>query len=302
MGQESTSTSPSPQPPPSGWARELLWWLIVILPKNGASRVVNILVRLPLPPLVLEPLIYVFSRFYGINMDEVDRPRRGFKNFQEFFVRPLKAECRTIASHPLSIVSPCDGVVYNCGSLGKDTTIEQIKGVDYSLEELLGEESTHQYFVNGHYATIYLSPRHYHRVHTPFGGTVERIRHIPGFLWPVNEMGLHRVKGLFCENERVAIWLHTPFGKMVVVMVGALNVGCMRLSFDSSFRTNINCRRVSSQHYHKVKLDRGDELGRFEMGSTVILIMPPQTEATHTLHPGAALEYGEEIARFVGGQ
>lgn len=206
-------------------------------------------------------------------MSEVDQPLESFRSFRDFFIRTLKPGTRPLSPAP---VSPVDGTMRNAGTLTDAGWIEQIKGKTYSATSLLGAREEAIPFVGGTYFHFYLSPRDYHRVHSPVSGNIVRRIHIAADLWPVQDWAIDAVHDLYCTNERVAIILETEeYGRVAVVMVGALNVGSIALSHEPEFSSN-RCTVAplpeGKTHDPGIPVQVGDELGVFSLGSSVVLL------------------------------
>lgn len=247
-------------------------------------------------------LIPLYIKHFNIDLKPVKRPVHEFENLLEFFIRELHPEARPIESDERMVVSPVDGTISQIGEITEGTLI-QAKGVSYSLAELLdGQTEYVQKFTNGRFVTIYLSPRDYHRIHTPVAGRVEELTYIPGELYPVNKTGVKLIPGLFARNERVISYIHAAFGYVALVKVGATNVGSIKVVFDEEIGTNV---RPTKPKEHKrygenVVLQKGAELGRFEFGSTVILLFEPnQIEWTVDAVPGIQVKMGQSLARLL---
>ena len=223
----------------------------------------------------------------------------GYTSFNDFFTRALRPEVRPIALETDVIVSPADGIVSQIGNL-RDERIMQAKGQDYSVLELLG--GSHQrstIFHNGKFCTIYLSPRDYHRVHMPEDGKLEEMIYVPGRLFSVSPPSLETIPRLFSRNERVAAIFQTGRGPMALVLVGAINVAAIETAW-SGLVTPPPGTCIRSYQYrnsdHKVNLRRGREMGRFNMGSTVILLLPPDVvDWDPQLCPGTPVKMGQRL-------
>ena len=219
-------------------------------------------------------VIQHFVKRYGVNMDEaVYADPAHYKSFNEFFTRPLKDGARPLASS--TWVCPVDGAISQCGAIEKDQ-IFQAKGHEYSTRALVGGDAElAAKFQNGQFATLYLSPRDYHRIHMPVAGKLLRMIHVPGDLFSVNPTTARGVPGLFARNERVVCEFETHQGPMVLVLVGATIVGSMA----TVWHGQVNPPRpgmVREWRYdtQDVRLDRGEEMGRFLLGSTVVMLFP----------------------------
>lgn len=221
-------------------------------------------------------LIEKFVWLYNVNVDEVRLDVPGdFATFNDFFIRELADGERKIAEDDDVIVSPVDGTVSIAGDI-RSNSIIQAKGIDYTLEELLATdlEAAHAY-LDGSFATIYLAPYNYHRVHSPFDGKLVAARYIPGDLFSVNEATVSRVNGLFRRNERLVMHFETERGPAALVFVGALNVGSISTPWTGEIQPRSH-GVVDVLDVSKAPTDirRGDLLGWFNMGSTVIVLLP----------------------------
>jgi phosphatidylserine decarboxylase len=245
--------------------------LVRLLPRAALSRAVGALTRAPAPASLHQVAMRRFARAYRVQLDEAERPLEGYGTFSDFFSRGLKPGARPIDSGERVVVSPVDGLVSEAGPIEGGACL-QAKGVAYPVAELLGEAAAALPFADkGTFATLYLSPRDYHRVHAPLGGTVVGWRYLPGELWPVNPASVRSVPGLFALNERLVTWLDTPAGRCAVVMVGATCVGRIRAAYDDVLAES--GRPAASRSFDPpLPVVKGDELGRFEMGSTVVLL------------------------------
>lgn len=229
-------------------------------------------------PILKNLLIGKFVRHFGVDVAEAERPvPEGYDSFNAFFTRALKAGARPIDPDPASIVSPADGTIQQIGAMRGDELL-QAKGITYSAAELFGCESTAARFHNGAFVTVYLAPRNYHRVHMPLAGRVRRMTHVPGELWSVNATTAARVPRLFARNERLICYCDAGWGPFAVILVGALNVG----SISTVWAGEVLPRRErNSSHWDyeekdpRTELARGATLGQFNMGSTVIVLLPP---------------------------
>ena len=213
-------------------------------------------------------------KHYGVNMDEALEPNPGaYKSFNHFFTRELKPKMRQLASEQGAVACPADGAVSQAGKI-TDRRIFQAKGMSYGLFELLGGSTERaELFADGEFATIYLSPKDYHRLHMPLTGTLKEMVHIPGKLFSVNTATTRSVPGLFAKNERVAAIFDTDAGPMALVLVGAIFVSSIETVWHGVV-TPPTAPTVQSWFYkHKpIILQKGEELGRFNMGSTIIVI------------------------------
>lgn len=272
----------------------LLIALLWLLPKNWVSAMAGRLAR----SRFSRPLIRPFARRFQINLDEASLPIEAYETLLDFFVRELKPGVRPVAEGADLLVSPVDGRVAQFGHLDRGELI-QAKGHTYTAGALLADPAEAKRFEGGQYITIYLSPQDYHRIHTPAAGTVVGATYVPGKLWPVNSAGVNRVPGLFAINERLVTYLQTQFGRLALVKVGATIVGSVKVVYDKTLGTN----KPGAQVELKVitdgpLLEKAEEIGRFEFGSTVILLMEDgdwewAPEVTH----GARVRLGQPLLR-----
>jgi phosphatidylserine decarboxylase len=269
------------------------------LPKNALSRGAGALSRWRAPSPIRTAAMRAFARRYGIDLSECG-PLESFATFGEFFARPLRPGLRPVAPGDEVIVSPVDAVV-SAGGTAEAGRLVQAKGIDYGLGALLGDEPLARALVGGAYATLYLSPRDYHRIHFPLGGRVTGWRYLPGRLWPVNPASVRAVPGLFTVNERLVTVLETPLGRCAVVAVGATVVGRVRAAFDPAVPpTNLRGARPAGRDYPvPLPVAKGDVLGAFEMGSTVVLVLEPG-RARLRLAPGERVKVGQAIGGAAG--
>jgi len=241
-------------------------------------------------------LIRRFIATYDVAMDEAANPDPdAYGSFNEFFTRRLRADARPLPADPGAVVSPCDGTLSAYGPLDGSRLI-QAKGVPYRAEDLLGEPSLADCFRDGSFATVYLSPRDYHRVHMPADGVLERMIYLPGGLFSVNPATVRARKGLFNRNERLVCVFRSPtLGRFAMVLVGAMIVGGIRTSWAGRItpRSSEGWRITAEA---RVRIGRGEEMGLFELGSTVILLFEggrvgwdPQLESGARLRMGAAV-------------
>lgn len=234
---------------------------------------------------------------FDINLSEANSTNLDdYKNFNDFFDRYLISHARPIDSDKTSIVSPSDGILSQCGQLldnpvhGSPTLI-QAKGKSYLLSALIHDDDLAKDYINGHFATIYLSPQDYHRVHSPIDGTLIKSEYIPGSLYAVNDKSVNAIDQLFTRNERLVCHLDTYIGCVIVVFVGALFVSGIRTQW-------IHGKPPSGIHTLEQSwfFSKGSELGLFRFGSTVILIFPPNQVQHFTTHQGETIKMGQSIA------
>ena len=273
--------------------------LLSILPKNLLSYTFGLFTQIRLPRFMMIPILKAFAKIYKINLDEAELSLWEYNSLNQFFTRALKAEARIIDSAENAIVSPVDARVIHFGDITQSTLI-QAKGINYSLKELLGSEKHYPYFKNGKFITFYLSPQDYHRIHSPFHGKILGYYYEPGKLFPVNDLAALKITGLYPKNERLITFIQTQYGKIAVVKVGASNVGKIRVTYDMKIVTNSWIRLPKEVEYSNVDImiQKGAELGRFEMGSTVILVFETDTVDLVNMEKDGKQTYGSTVALF----
>ena len=244
-------------------------WLQRLIPQHALSRTLGRLARAR-QPLVKNALIDTFARAYRVDLGEAARKSaHEFASFNDFFTRELAPAVRPLPDDRDALLSPCDGTVSQAGAISGDTLV-QAKGKTYSLAQLLGDADWAGTFDGGSFVTIYLAPRDYHRVHAPCSGVVRRSIAIPGTLFSVNAATEAGLDGLFCRNERLVIELVSAHGRIAVVMVGALIVASIETVFGAARSPYV----ARIERPHDVAIEAGAELGRFLLGSTVIVVVP----------------------------
>lgn len=281
------------------FSRDFFIMIFTILPSNLLSKLFGIISLIRFPQPLMYWIILGFAKIYKINLEEVKNDLRSFKNLNEFFIRELKDNVRKIDRGKNIIISPVDALLSRKGTI-KEGLLIQTKGIYYTLKDLLGDPDYLNYFQNGKYCVLYLSPQDYHRIHVPFDCEVEGYTYSPGNLFPVNEPAVEGLYGLFPKNERLTTFLKTKYGRIAMVKVGATNVGKIRVLYDS-IQTNTWIRRKKAIKYnHKIIFKKGQEIARFEMGSTVILIFEKDTiEFLDTAIEGFKVKLGQGIAKFI---
>ncbi|MDD2894220.1 MAG: archaetidylserine decarboxylase [Halothiobacillaceae bacterium] len=269
-----------------------------VLPHHFISRMVYAMTRWRSP--LVEPAIRAFVKHFQVDMDEAtETSPAAYATFNAFFTRALKPELRPLATGDEVVACPVDGTISQLGRI-QDGRIFQAKGHEFSLVELLGGDlSRADAFRNGQFATIYLSPKDYHRIHMPLAGTLTQMVHVPGRLFSVNPVTVERVPRLFARNERVATLFDTDAGALGLVLVGAMNVAAIETIW-SGLVTPPHGHEIGVWNYGehvKVQLPRGAEMGRFNMGSTVILLLPEMMSFRPDLAAGVAVRMGEALAQ-----
>ncbi len=234
----------------------------------------------------------------GLDMSDFNEPS-SYKTLNALFTRRLN-EDRKYSLDAVDFISPCDSLISECGKLEKDYAL-QIKGMSYSSDELLGEhfsKDEKEVIYDGKFINFYLSPKDYHRYHIPTDLKVLKAVHIPGKLYPVNFPALRNKTNLFIENERVVIKCQTPDGKIFyMVLVGALNVGVMQVSFEPKIKTNADANNTTLYEYENLTLKKGDDFGCFEMGSTIVILAESGMLEFENL-TGQNVRYAQTIAKL----
>lgn len=272
----------------------LILSVLSVLPKNRVTRLMGLFARTRLPRLLHRAFIGWYIRNYAVDMTECDGTVEGFSTFTDFFTRALRAGLRPVDPDPATLVCPCDGRIYAIGTI-ENGWLPQSDGHRYGAATLLGGDTRYE---GGSYAVIYLSPRDYHRVHSPREGRVVRFNYMPGRLWPVFPAAAARIEGLFARNERLTSYIATDIGEIALVMVGAFGVGRIRVVYDAII-SNQGTAATDQKLEPPWEVARAGELGRFEMGSTVILLLPPGT-VRWTAHAGDAVRLGQGIGKLTG--
>lgn len=287
----------------SGLAARLFVWLQRLLPKYLMTALVYRVTRIRHVP-TKNFLITRFCRLYDVNVDEIrEQVPAGFTTFNDFFVRELAEDARAIDTSAGSIVSPVDGTISAAGRIDGER-IFQAKGLDYTLTDLLATDlADAEKFSGGSFATIYLAPYNYHRVHAPLAGRVTSLRYVPGSLFSVNDATVRYLPELFARNERLVCRIATRAAPMILVFVGALHVGSISTPWTGELRPRRRgtVERLRLQdHDHDSKVHKGGLLGWFNMGSTVIVLLPPgNADDFAGLRPGQKVRMGEAIGRIV---
>jgi len=262
-----------------------------VIPQQQLSRVVG-KVAASENPIVKNLAIQAFKAQYGIDLSIAEQSDAlKYKSFNEFFTRALKEGVREIDTDQTSIVSPADGAISQLGKI-KDGDVFQAKGQSFSVDKLIGDPQLAAPFINGEFATVYLSPRDYHRVHMPFAGTLTETLYIPGELFSVNQTTAENIPGLFARNERMVCLFDTELGRMAVVLVGAMIVA----GIETVATGKVKPTGRLELNQHDLTLEKGAELGRFYLGSTAVVMFEQnkitwdeQFKANSTVVMGEAL-------------
>jgi len=296
----------TPDLPSRGWRISLA--LLSRLPQAALSRGLGHLADLQIPHAMRAPILGRVARTLGIDLTEAARPLEEYGSLNELFVRELKPGARTWPHDPRTIASPVDGIL---GQLGRidDGALIQAKGRRYRAGDLLDGNDRHagDRYRSGTFITIYLSPRHYHRIHSPCEGRISAAWHVPGALLPVNEPAVMHVDNLFPRNERLICAMDTALGEVAVVAVGAYNVGRISAAFDRGWsgikgRAWVTNRPGGAaadmkQYTPPIPIAQGAEIMAFDLGSTVVLLVERDVAIAEGMTPGREVRMGEVIAR-----
>lgn len=285
------------------WRDRLFAALQYVLPKHLLSRCMYAIAR-SASPSIKNTVLRVFLKGYRINMAEAEQPDPfAYRTFNAFFTRALKPGARPIDASPAAVVSPVDGTISQCGELRGDSIL-QAKGHRYSLQQLLaGDEDAIAAYRDGSFACIYLAPYNYHRIHMPYGATARANWYVPGELFSVNAATARAVSGIFARNERLICDFDTALGRMAVILVGALFVGSIETVHCGEVNPPPQRRRVAQPLAAGVgrRFEKGAELGRFNMGSTVVLLFQRGRMTWHdALVPESTVQLGRAIGRAHG--
>jgi len=274
-------------------------FLFRILPKSLISRIFGYITLIPFPSFMLKRIISWYCGKYGVKYDEAVIPEGGFRNLNHFFTRELKPGLRKISKAKNAVVSTTDSRVDQYGDIDGET-IMQAKGLGYSLRELVPSETAER-FLNGKFMTLYLSPGDYHRIHSPVSGKISGYFHVPGKLYTVQESLVGKLKGLFAINERLITYIETDHGLVAVCKIGAINVGKISLAYDTVV-TNKFIRRRKEKFYseeEKKEVKAGEEIGIFNLGSTVIVLFEKGAVNLEKFDYGTNINLGEKIGKFI---
>ncbi|MBL4762687.1 MAG: phosphatidylserine decarboxylase [Gammaproteobacteria bacterium] len=268
--------------------------LLYILPQHLISRIVYAATRWE--TRLKNPVTRWFVNFFDVDMaDAIETDPTAFKSFNAFFTRALKPEARSIAAGDHVIASPVDGTISQVGEI-KDGRILQAKGRDYSVSEFLLNEETAKHFQQGSFITLYLAPRDYHRIHMPMAGRLKSMTHVPGRLFSVAPFTVRALKKLFARNERVNNLFETDHGLLLLSQVAAINVAAVETVWAGLITPPAGVS-IHTTDYNNgdISLEKGQEMGRFNMGSTVILLFEHQVDWVAEATADAPVQLGQAL-------
>ncbi|MGH1471766.1 MAG: archaetidylserine decarboxylase [Cellvibrionaceae bacterium] len=272
-----------------------------LLPQHLLSRLVGFFADCEID-FIKNPLTSVFIKVFKVDMNEaIEEDPHAYRNFNDFFIRAIKPERRPLSSDTNTIACPADGAISQIGDI-ESGKLFQAKGKDFDLTSLLGgDEYLSQHFLGGKFATIYLSPKDYHRVHMPFDGQLQTMVHVPGKLFSVNSATTELVPELFSRNERVVTIFDTSSGPMAVILVGAMIVASIETVWEGQITPYK--KQIRTTEYPNtssdVILNKGEEMGLFKLGSTAIVLFGPDcVEWNEELSAGSNVKMGEDIGRL----
>lgn len=270
-------------------------YFIRVLLTNSLSRCFGTFARFHFPHFIQDIINRTYVAIFRIDMTRFDAPVNYF-SLNALFTRALRIP-REFDLSPSTVISPCDSKVIECGDM-RNTSLFQIKGVEYNLEDLLGIYHRVNDMRDGMYVNFYLSPRDYHRYHAPMDMSVVSATHIPGLLYPVNVPALNMIPDLYVQNERVVLECKDTNGvTFYLVYVGAMNVGSMIFGFDPHIHTNSKKKTMIHTNYSDVTFKKGDEMGYFQMGSTIVMIMT-RDYMDLDISRGDTVKFGQNIGRM----
>ncbi len=280
-----------------GFGRPPAYYFIWILPRNSFNRLCGLVADAKLPRFLLILLIRLFSWKYGVNLNEASKHVSEYRNFNEFFTRKLLPNARSLDLDKDSVISPVDGLLGESGIIDNGVLI-QAKGLDYRLSELLKDSEKSKLYDGGIFITIYLAPFNYHRIHSMVTGAIKQFCYIPGDLWTVSPLGVHHVPKLFARNERLITYFETFNGECALVKIGATVVGRIRVVYDNLTSNRPGAIFQNSLLEPPFRVERGDEIGLFELGSTVICLFPPGQIDLKECERGNEVRLGQAIGKF----
>jgi phosphatidylserine decarboxylase len=293
--------SVSPELPTQRW--RLLLGILRRLPQATLSRGFGQLADVRVPAALRPMVLGGFARMAGMDLSEAERPLESYESINDLFVRRLRQGARSWPTDETAICSPADGVLGRSGSI-EDGRLIQAKGRSYTAAALLDDDAAAARYEGGAFVTIYLSPRHYHRVHSPVGGEIRHARHVPGSLLPVNAPSVMHIDQLFPRNERIVCTIEASAGHVAVAAIGAYNVGRISTAFDPAWLAPDGCsvknrgRPTPERRLYEppLRVARGDEIMAFHLGSTIVLLFEPRVRLLSGIEPGREVRLGEALA------
>ena len=280
-----------------GFGRPPAYYFIWILPRNSFNRLCGFFADVHLPGFLLTLLIRLFSWKYGVKLDEASKQVSEYGNFNEFFTRKLLPDARTMDPDKEAVLSPVDGILGESGIINNEVLI-QAKGLEYRLADLLKDSEKSQFYEGGIFITIYLAPYNYHRIHSMVSGDVREFCYIPGDLWTVSPLGVHHVPELFARNERLITYFQSDNGECALVKIGATVVGRIRVVYHDIISNRTGAVFQKDTLIPPLRVERGDEVGLFEWGSTVICLFPPGQIELNELKINQEILLGQAIGKF----
>ncbi len=272
-----------------------------LLPHHLISRVAGLLAECTIP-VIKDHFTQWFIKHFDVDMSEaLEKNPTAYNSFNDFFTRPLKPGLRPLPDDQKAVVCPADGAISQIGSI-KYNRVFQAKRHDYSLTELVGgDQDIAREFEEGTFATVYLSPKDYHRVHMPMTGTLRKMIHVPGRLFSVNQTTAENMPRLFARNERAVCIFDTEHGPMAVILVGAMIVASIETVWAglvSPHKRKVQTFDYTPEGNQPITLERGEEMGRFKLGSTAIVLFgKDQVEWATNLTEASPVRMGQSISK-----
>jgi phosphatidylserine decarboxylase len=261
--------------------------LLNTLPHHIFSQFTGLAVSVSLPRIARKPLFDWYINKYGVNLGDISEDPYSFSCLGKFFVRNLKPGIRPVQG---SLVSPVDGTLRSFGQI-TDGTVLEVKGQEYRVAELLGAEDLAPLFGDGSFFNFYLAPGDYHHVHVPVSGVASDLSYVPGRLWPVNAWAWSNIPKLLVQNERVSAIFDTEFGRVAVVMIGALNVGSIKMIFGELEALQARSATGATK-LPATRVNAGERLGTFQMGSSVVVLFEKKVAFDLGLKAEQKIKYG----------
>ncbi|MGQ0815034.1 MAG: archaetidylserine decarboxylase [Gemmatimonadota bacterium] len=301
--KDDTIPAVTPDLPSRGWRMTL--GMLRRMPQGVLSRGFGRLADAPIPRGLRQGVLGSFARAVGIDVQEAELPIAEYTSLNNFFARRLKPGVRTWPTSDRVAGSPVEAIVGQLGQ-ARNGSLLQAKGRWYSAFALLDDESEAQRYDGGAFITLYLSPRHYHRIHAPVTATIPKARHVPGYLLPVNSPSVTHVENLFAVNERLICYLDSMLGRIAIVAIGAYNVGRISTAFDPEWSargwvTNRRPARPESKTYTVAPhVKTGDEIMAFHLGSTVVVLFERnRAQLLPGIEPGMEMRLGQPIVSAI---